>query len=135
MIPLKWLILGGAAVVGAVSAWLSANRETAEETNAPETVPYDSPEIPRHENVPAQVACIRHEHDPLRMVDGARVTFSLPEEKITFSITGEGAYHIAEGDEGLLTWVGDTLVSFEMTNGDTVTAQFYLPADTEESHE
>lgn len=80
-------------------------------------------------------SCFRR-MDPITLVGSSEATFILADGmKLKLHITGEGGFHLKEGDAGLLTWSGDSLILFEKENGEMIGGMYYVPAGEETSDE
>lgn len=96
----------------------------------------DAPEKPsEHEPVPAVVDTCFRRMDPITLTGSSEATFILADgEKVKLHISGEGGFHLKEGDAGMLTWAGDRLILFEKENGEMIGGMYYIPAE-EENHD
>lgn len=88
------------------------------------------------EPVPAVVdACFRR-MDPITLTGSSEATFILADgEKVKLHISGEGGFHLKEGDAGMLTWAGDKLILFEKENGEMIGGMYYIPAKEDDHDE
>lgn len=134
------LLLGGAAMLGLTI--LGVRREPAggqEDDPAGDNPAEDDPagEAPAEETlpapVPARVTDTCRTMDPVALISASRVTFALADgRECTLAIPGENGLHLQIGDEGQLTARGETFISFEKPDGETVGAMYYIPARSEE---
>lgn len=138
LIRAAWLLAAGAA------GWALARRSTkkAGATDDPRVVylseedaVIDAPAA-EQEPVAAVVDKCLHRMDPITLTPSAEATFMLADgTKVKLHISGEGGYHLHEGDAGLLTWSGDQLILYEKENGEMIGGMYYVPAGEENQHE
>ena len=138
LIRAAWLLAAGAA------GWALAKRK-AKKTEAqddPHVVYLSEDEAvidaPAAEKEPVAAVvdkCFRR-MDPITLTGSTEATFLLADgEKVKLHIAGEGGFHLAEGDAGLLTWSGDQLILFEKESGELIGGMYYVPAGEEPEHE
>lgn len=138
LIRAAWLLAAGAA------GWALAKRGTKKtETSDEPQVVYlseedaviDAPSADK-EPVPAVVDKCFRRMDPITLTGSAEATFLLADgAKVKLHISGEGGYHLTEGDAGMLTWSGDQLILFEKENGEMIGGMYYVPAGEESKDE
>lgn len=131
LIRAAWLLAAGAA------GWALAKRGTkkTEASGDPQVVylseddaVIDAP-FPECEPVPAVVDSCFRRMDPITLIGSTEAAFLLADgTKVKLHITGEGGYHLTEGEGGMLTWSGDQLILFEKENGEMIGGMYYVPA-------
>lgn len=141
---MHFLIRGALLLAAGAAGWALARRKQKQtEAQDDHHVVYlsdeeaviDAQTSAEPEPVPAVVdECFRR-MDPITLTGSTEATFIFPDGgKVKLHIAGEGGYHLAEGDAGLLTWSGDKLIRFEKENGELIGGMYYVPAgeDTED---
>lgn len=142
---MHFLIRAACLLAAGAAGWALARRKNKQEEATPEDpqVVYLSEEdavidAPPSEQEPMAAVvdkCFRR-MDPITLTGSTEAIFMLADgEKVKLHIAGEGGFHLAEGDAGLLTWSGDRLILFEKENGELIGGMYYVPAGEENAHE
>lgn len=142
---MHFLIRAAALLAAGVAGWALAKRGAKNPTaeSDPQVVylsddeaVIDAQPSAEPEPVAAVVDTCFRRMNPITLVGSSEATFILADgTKVKLHIAGEGGLHLKEGDAGLLTWSGDSLILFEKENGEMIGGMYYVPAGEETNDE
>lgn len=138
LIRAAWLLAAGAA--GWALAKCKAKKTEAQDDPhvvylSEDEAVIDAPAVEKEPVAAVVDKCFRR-MDPITLTGFTEATFLLADgEKVKLHIAGEGGFHLAEGDAGLLTWSGDQLILFEKESGELIGGMYYVPAGEDAEHE
>lgn len=142
---MHFLIRAAFLLAAGAAGWALAKRKTkrTEEAQGDPHVVYLSEDDAVIDAPPAEPepvaavvdSCFRR-MDPITLTGSTEAKFILADgSKVKLHITGEGGFHLAEGDAGMLTWSGDQLILFEKENGELIGGMYYVPAGEDREDE